>query len=844
VGPKPRLDRFGVRFRLLLAFFGISALALLSAIASIYALSKIGGALSEIAQKRMPAALVSQEISQQAERIVAAAPALLTLNSISQQEDFSRQLAENISRLNRLLSELKGQTSEGVDLGVVEGSIELLNINLISIDTAVYNNAALSERKQKLLDDLFDLYTETRLLLAPAVLEREEAILDLKDELEDPDLDPDTRARLVQDYALQNETSASLVKSQLELLLVKNMLLEIASTKKVEDLQTAAISVDWSIDSLEEPAESFDDDLRAEVLSNLDRFRKLLSGADSIVTVRQAELKSIENITDLLSKNAELSRVLTGEIADLVSHLRRDVTAANADALAVQRLSINVVVGIVALSLLSAIMIVWLYVGRNLIRRLTALSESMLAIAGGNLRAPLPTPEGGDEISQMTEALVIFRDTAVEVEKTNLREIDAARRRLTDAIENISEGFSLYDADDRLVVSNSTYRRLLYPGIEDIVKPGVPFETIVRKAAERGLVADAEGRADEWVAERLARHRNPGEAHLQQRSDGRWILINERKTDDGGTVAVYEDITELKQREEELSEKSNALEQLSTQLAKYLSPQVYDSIFSGKQEVKVTSSRKKLTVFFSDIAGFTETADRLESEELSQLLNHYLTEMSRIALDHGATIDKYVGDAILAFFGDPETKGVREDALACVKMAIAMRKRMHDLADIWRESGIEKPLQVRMGIHTGFCTVGNFGSEDRMDYTIIGGAVNTASRLETLATPGEILISYETFAHVKDQILGEERGETEVKGIAYPIATYQVIDSYENLGKHQNRFQEDRPNLKLDLDLAAMSADDRSTTATVLRQALDFLSKHNGASQREPAPKKKANLQQ
>jgi class 3 adenylate cyclase len=844
VGPKPRLDRFGVRFRLLLAFFGISALALLSAIASIYALSKIGGALSEIAQKRMPAALVSQEISQQAERIVAAAPALLTLNSISQQEDFSRQLAENISRLNRLLSELKGQTSEGVDLGVVEGSIELLNINLISIDTAVYNNAALSERKQKLLDDLFDLYTETRLLLAPAVLEREEAILDLKDELEDPDLDPDTRARLVQDYALQNETSASLVKSQLELLLVKNMLLEIASTKKVEDLQTAAISVDWSIDSLEEPAESFDDDLRAEVLSNLDRFRKLLSGADSIVTVRQAELKSIENITDLLSKNAELSRVLTGEIADLVSHLRRDVTAANADALAVQRLSINVVVGIVALSLLSAIMIVWLYVGRNLIRRLTALSESMLAIAGGNLRAPLPTPEGGDEISQMTEALVIFRDTAVEVEKTNLREIDAARRRLTDAIENISEGFSLYDADDRLVVSNSTYRRLLYPGIEDIVKPGVPFETIVRKAAERGLVADAEGRADEWVAERLARHRNPGEAHLQQRSDGRWILINERKTDDGGTVAVYEDITELKQREEELSEKSNALEQLSTQLAKYLSPQVYDSIFSGKQEVKVTSSRKKLTVFFSDIAGFTETADRLESEELSQLLNHYLTEMSRIALDHGATIDKYVGDAILAFFGDPETKGVREDALACVKMAIAMRKRMHDLADIWRESGIEKPLQVRMGIHTGFCTVGNFGSEDRMDYTIIGGAVNTASRLETLATPGEILISYETFAHVKDQILGEERGETEVKGIAYPIATYQVIDSYENLGKHQNRFQEDRPNLKLDLDLAAMSADARSTTATVLRQALDFLSKHNGASQREPAPKKKANLQQ
>jgi class 3 adenylate cyclase len=283
----------------------------------------------------------------------------------------------------------------------------------------------------------------------------------------------------------------------------------------------------------------------------------------------------------------------------------------------------------------------------------------------------------------------------------------------------------------------------------------------------------------------------------------------------------------VEERTKELAEKSNTLEQLSNQLAKYLSPQVYDSIFSGKQEVKVASSRKKLTVFFSDIAGFTETADRLESEELTQLLNHYLTEMSRIALDHGATIDKYVGDAILIFFGDPETKGVKEDALACVKMAIAMRKRMYDLVDIWRESGIENPLQVRMGIHTDYCTVGNFGSEDRMDYTIIGGAVNTASRLETSATPGEILISYETFAHVKEQIHCEEHGEIEVRGIAYPVATYQVVDTYENLGRERRHFSEQHPNVTLHLDLDAMTSEGREQAATILRRALDLLS-HDG----------------
>src|ERR1700730_16591629 len=181
---------------------------------------------------------------------------------------------------------------------------------------------------------------------------------------------------------------------------------------------------------------------------------------------------------------------------------------------------------------------------------------------------------------------------------------------------------------------------------------------IVRRAAERGYVKDAEGRVDEWVRERLARHQEPSGPHVQQRGDGRWILVSERRTDDGSTVAVYSDITELKQRETQLAEKTRSLEQLSTQLAKYLSPQVYESIFTGKQEVKIASRRKKLTVFFSDVVGFTETTDRLESEDLTRLLNHYLTEMSEIALSHGATIDKYVGDATVMFFGGPGTGGL------------------------------------------------------------------------------------------------------------------------------------------------------------------------------------------
>ncbi len=419
-----------------------------------------------------------------------------------------------------------------------------------------------------------------------------------------------------------------------------------------------------------------------------------------------------------------------------------------------------------------------------------------------------------------------YRGTGSEI--TEQVETEAALQRsqqlLLDAIDTIPEGFSLYDQDDRLVLFNSKYSDMLYPDGNIRLEAGMTFEEIVRQVAELGYVRQAHGRVDDWVRERLALRQKLGRPHVQEREDGRWILVSEHRTSDGGIVAVYSDITELKRREEELAEKTNALERLSGQLAKYLSPQVYDSIFSGRQEVKVASQRKKLTVFFSDIANFTETADRLESEELTQLLNHYLTEMSEIALEHGATIDKYVGDAIVIFFGDPESLGIREDALACVRMAIAMRTRMTELQVKWRNAGIERPLQCRMGVHTDYCTVGNFGSESRMDYTIIGSGVNLASRLETAATPGEILISYETYAHVRDEFDCVEAGDIDVKGMSHPVAAYRVVDMRDDTTGGYRRIREERPNLSVNIDPGAMTSVERRQASEILREALSSLS--------------------
>ncbi|MDN3721659.1 PAS-domain containing protein [Roseibium salinum] len=188
-----------------------------------------------------------------------------------------------------------------------------------------------------------------------------------------------------------------------------------------------------------------------------------------------------------------------------------------------------------------------------------------------------------------------YRGTARDV--TEQIEMERALRRahqlLSDSIETIPEAFSLFDSDDRLIVFNSKYHALLYEDVGVEITPGMTFETIIREGAARGRIPEALGRIDEWINERLARHRDLSEPHIQQRGAGRWILVSEHRTSDGGTVAIYSDITDIKHRELELAEKSQAMERLSNQLAKYLSPQIYESIFSGRQEVKLNSRRKK-----------------------------------------------------------------------------------------------------------------------------------------------------------------------------------------------------------------------------------------------------------
>ena len=558
----------GVRGRLLLAFFGISAFAVFGAVAAMYSFLRVGSALDRITAQRVPSALASLELFGQVERIVAAAPALLTVTSETQHDQLSKTIALEVEQLTRLVADLERRDLAHPALKPITSVVAQLRANLDALNSIVANRLVARQRKRDLLGELSSVHIATQRLFTPGIAVMDAKILQWRRTVKETTLTPQA---LLSSILSPDELLSSVAMRNLQSTVasINDTLLQAALVESNAELPVLAFPLRRSLSALETVAADVDPTLRQLLAPRIEEFRGFVSGPNSILDARKRELDIIAEGEHLLDENRTLSSHLTEAVQQLVDGAKHDIDRASLEAGSVQRFSLGIVIAAVALSLISSTLIVWLYVDRNLIARVAALRDSMLAIAGGNLQASIPA-QGKDELGRMAQALVVFRDTAREVEAANLREIREARGRLTDAIESISEGFSLYDADDRLLLCNSRYRELLYPGLSDMITPGMSFETIVRQAVDRGLIRSAEGQKDAWVTERVTQHRSPGRPIVQRRSDDTWIRINERQTEDGGTVGVYTDITELKRREEELEQARDAAQQATEAKSRFL----------------------------------------------------------------------------------------------------------------------------------------------------------------------------------------------------------------------------------------------------------------------------------
>ena len=551
--------RFGVRASLLLAFVVISGFAVLATVAAMYSFQRVQTLFDKITEQRVPTALAAQELSSRVGRILAETPTLLAASIPLERSQIWTRIGTEIEAIDNLLLVLRNRGFPADILTSLNHVLDSLRSNLFSLYTLVGERIVLAETKATLLDEMLKEHEETMTVLGPWIINVNNDVRRQRAAVDDSRLPAADRSTSETELIASLTLLASLQQILQSVTEIHASLLGAASAEKQERLDLLKLRTQWSMEALLTLATAVGAQPRQLILAELEYFRRFAEGENNMPLLRARELALISNGEAVQRENTRLSRELTESIEWVVRDTQRDISQATSEAHAVRTGSSITLILIVSLSLASSVLIVWLYVGRNLIARLTALSNSMMEIAGGNLGIPLP-PVDSDEIGRMAAALAVFRDTAVEVKEKNLREIAEARQRLVDAIESISEGFALYDKDDRLVLSNSRYRELMHPGTEDISRPGTLFADVIRAAAERGLVSEAQGRIEEWVAQRLAQHRDPTGPHVQRRDKDRWIQISERKTADGSTVAVYTDISELKQHETELSKLVEALE--------------------------------------------------------------------------------------------------------------------------------------------------------------------------------------------------------------------------------------------------------------------------------------------
>jgi adenylate cyclase len=207
----------------------------------------------------------------------------------------------------------------------------------------------------------------------------------------------------------------------------------------------------------------------------------------------------------------------------------------------------------------------------------------------------------------------------------------------------------------------------------------------------------------------------------------------------------------------------------------YVSPEVVERIMQDPAALQFGGELRTLTVLFSDIRDFTTFTEKHDPQVVVQMLREYLTRMTEIVLREGGTLDKYIGDAVMAEFGAPVA--YPDHALRACRAALAMTRAVEELAETWRAQGKE-PFRIGLGVNTGAMVVGNLGSEQLFDYTVIGDEVNLGARLESLnkeyETTTHIIISEATYEAAKDGIDARPLGEVKVKGKSRPVVVYEL----------------------------------------------------------------------
>jgi|GEM_PF-885783 len=544
-------EKAGVRKRLYVAFTALSTLVLLSVSVAVYSSLRVDGAIKRITEESVPLALVSLDLSRKAERIVTAAPALLIVTTLEQQNILFQKMGDDTNNLNALLNLLIEQGFETETVASISRSIDQLRRTIEALNRVVIAGLVIEEQKHQRLtmalktaEDL-----EKKLLTWGDSLE-----LKIKKLRRNVDkLADNSSSQKVQLLQLIDAQSIyqEIRDTQTVVPIIKAQFLEVSEAKSQTEIKASVVRVNWSLAKVQRVLALANKERRTAIMKFSRDLQKYLEGSESIPNARRVELQLAAASEKSLQENYALSERFTNAVDRLVKSAEAIMKIANDEAATTQKVTFIILLVLVCAALTSSFLIVTRYIKRNVIARLSALEDSMLAIARGDLEGELPSV-GDDELGQMASALTVFRDTAIEVRETNLQEIEEARQRMSDAIENISGGFTLYDADGKLIIFNRTYRDDFYKEIKEYIKTGETFSTIATAAGEKYRKRFPDELTAEKISHRIDKHKNPTGSFIQQLPDNRWVQVDERKLESGGIVSVYTDLTEMKELSLEL----------------------------------------------------------------------------------------------------------------------------------------------------------------------------------------------------------------------------------------------------------------------------------------------------
>ena len=538
---------YGLRGRLLLSFIAISSFAAIAAIVGTYALYTIGKALYEMTDRSIPPAIVSLELAQRTERILSVGPTLLGVSSANELAGETSALDQEFKEAAQLVSELSNTGVSETELTEIQTAFAQVTANFTALKAVTQKRIASADRTVKLLREISDAYNQFRVIWTPRFEGLQRQILSLRNNTLDTARNS-TEDRLA---ALDRLNSAlrdlmPLEQIQQEAARSFEALLRAANTDTPASLKTIRDQVTQSVGHIDNILSGLDPDVSLALIGPLNQLRSDAMGDAGIIGARLIELETAEEGRRLTAHNSLFAARLSNAVEALVAGSKRGVAAATDQAQSVQQFGSVTLPAVVVLSLASSVFIVWFYVGRNVVARLTALSAGMRAIVSGRHDITIPI-RGHDEITEMGRAVEVFRDNAIALDRL-LAEREQAAQQLEKAVGERTAELSVAleqqtaTADVLKVISRSTFdlKSVLQTLVESAARLcDADFAMITREKDGGLFFAEAYGHSPEFIeyVRALPVERGRGTATGRALLEGRVVHIADVLTDPNYTWA-------------------------------------------------------------------------------------------------------------------------------------------------------------------------------------------------------------------------------------------------------------------------------------------------------------------